>query len=99
MLPRRIFAVVLLVVYVALPWITINDASAVFLDVANRQFHFLGITLAPQDLWVLFFAITGAGFPPLFFCPSRPVLPLLLRQVRAKILEAAAMAKSSLFAR
>ncbi len=66
MLARRIFAVVLLVVYVALPWITINEAPAVFLDIAKREFHFFGITLSPQDLWVLFFAITGTGFA-LFF--------------------------------
>lgn len=66
MLARRLFAIVLLIIYVALPWITINDAPAVFLDIVKRQFHFLGLTLAPQDLWVLFFAITGAGFA-LFF--------------------------------
>ncbi|MDA7882048.1 4Fe-4S binding protein, partial [Akkermansiaceae bacterium] len=66
MLSRRLFAIVLLVVYVALPWITINDAPAVFLDIQQRQFHFFGITLAPQDLWVLFFGITGTGFA-LFF--------------------------------
>jgi len=63
---RRVFAMTLLVVYVALPWITINEAPAVFLDIAKRQFHFFGITLSPQDLWVLFFAITGTGFA-LFF--------------------------------
>ena len=66
MLARRLFAVVLLVVYVILPWITVNDAPAVFLDILNREFHFFGITLAPQDLWVLFFGITGMGFA-LFF--------------------------------
>lgn len=66
MLARKIFAMLLLIVYVALPWITINGAPAVFLDISNRQFHLFGITLTPQDLWVLFFAITGAGFT-LFF--------------------------------
>ena len=66
MIGRRLFAIVLLIVYVVLPWITINDAPAVFLDVEQRQFHFFGITLAPQDLWVLFFGITGTGFA-LFF--------------------------------
>lgn len=66
MFARRIFAMVLLIVYVGLPWITINEAPAVFLDIAKRQFHFFGITLSPQDLWVLFFAITGTGFA-LFF--------------------------------
>lgn len=63
---RRVFAVLLLVVYVSLPWITINDAPAVFLDLANRKFHIFGLTLFPQDLWVLFFLITGTGFA-LFF--------------------------------
>lgn len=63
---RKIFAILLLIVYVALPWITINEAPAVFLDIAKRQFHLFGITLSPQDLWVLFFAITGTGFA-LFF--------------------------------
>lgn len=66
MFARRVFALLLLVVYIALPWITINEAPAVFLDIAKRQFHFFGITLSPQDLWVLFFAITGTGFA-LFF--------------------------------
>jgi hypothetical protein len=55
---RRVFGILLLTVYVGLPWIQINDAPAVFLDIAKRQFHLFGITLAPQDLWVLFFGIT-----------------------------------------
>lgn len=63
---RRVFAFVLLIIYVALPWITINGNPAVFLDVATRRFHLFGLTLAPQDLWVLFFLISGLGFS-LFF--------------------------------
>jgi len=63
---RRISAWVLLLIYVGLPWIQINGAPAVFLDIQTRQFHVFGITLAPQDLWVLFFSITGLGFS-LFF--------------------------------
>jgi cytochrome c oxidase accessory protein FixG len=59
---RRVFAFFLIAFYVALPWITINGAPAVFLDVANRRFHLGGITLLAQDLWVLFFAISGLGF-------------------------------------
>ena len=68
-LGRRIFGILLLAVYVALPWIPINGYPAVFLDVAERQFHVFGITLVPQDLWVLFFGITGLGFT-LFFITS-----------------------------
>ncbi|MEM9081420.1 MAG: cytochrome c oxidase accessory protein CcoG [Verrucomicrobiota bacterium] len=63
---RRLFAIILLTIYVSLPWTTINGNPAVFLDVAQRQFHLFGLTLAPQDLWVLFFLISGLGFS-LFF--------------------------------
>lgn len=66
---RRWFALVLLVVYIALPWIPINGFPAVFLDVAQRRFHFFGLTLATQDLWVFFFLITGLGFS-LFYVTS-----------------------------
>ena len=63
---RRLFGYGLILIYVALPWIQINDAPAVFLDVASRRFHLFGLTLPAQDLWVLFFLITGLGFT-LFF--------------------------------
>jgi cytochrome c oxidase accessory protein FixG len=59
---RRFFALLLLIVYVALPWIPVNGFPAVFLDVLNRRFHFMGLTLAVQDLWVGFFLVTGLGF-------------------------------------
>ncbi|GAA5484212.1 cytochrome c oxidase accessory protein CcoG [Haloferula sargassicola] len=63
---RRIFGIALLVLYVALPWIRINGEPALFFDVENRRFHVFGLTLVPQDLWVMFFGITGLGFS-LFF--------------------------------
>jgi len=59
---RRLVALVLLITYVALPWIPVNGFPAVFLDVLNRRFHFMGLTLAVQDLWVGFFLVTGLGF-------------------------------------
>jgi cytochrome c oxidase accessory protein FixG len=61
--------VILIAIYVLLPWIPINGAPAVFLDVENRMFHLFGLTLVPQDLWVMFFAISGLGFG-LFFITS-----------------------------
>src|SRR3954466_16278378 len=63
---RRWTALGLIAFYLSLPWITINGAPAVFLDIADRRFHLFGITLAAQDLWLLFFVITGLGFS-LFF--------------------------------
>lgn len=59
---RRLSAPVLFAVYVLLPIIRINGEPAVFIDVANRRFHLFGVTLIPQDLWLLFFLISGLGF-------------------------------------
>lgn len=59
---RRLFALVLIGVYVLLPWIPIGGHPAIFIDIMNGQFHLFGITLVAQDLWLLFFVITGVGF-------------------------------------
>lgn len=59
---RRVTAVVLLAVYILLPWIPINGSPAVFLDVAHRRFHILGFVLAAEDLWLGFFLVTGVAF-------------------------------------
>ena len=59
---RRVVAVLLMIVYAALPWIPVNGAPAVFFDVETRHFHAFGLALVAQDLWVLFFAISGLGF-------------------------------------
>ena len=66
---RRLFALVLIGVYLILPWVPINGSPAVFLDVLNRRFHLFGLTFAAQDLWLAFFFITGVGFS-LFFITS-----------------------------
>ena len=63
---RRISALALIAFYLSLPWIRINGHPAVFLDVASRRFHLFGLTLAAQDLWLIFFVISGLGFS-LFF--------------------------------
>ncbi|HSI64542.1 MAG TPA: cytochrome c oxidase accessory protein CcoG [Candidatus Saccharimonadia bacterium] len=68
-LARRLAALLLIIVYVGLPWIPVNGFPAVFLDVANRRFHFVGLTLAAQDLWLGFFIITGLAFG-LFYVTS-----------------------------
>lgn len=66
---RRVAAVVLVAVYVLLPWIPVNGYPAVFLDVAERRFHFFGLTLATQDLWLGFFIVAGLAFA-LFYVTS-----------------------------
>ena len=59
---RTLCGVLLLAVYVGLPWISINGNPAVFIDVLNRQFHFFGLTFLMQDMWLGFFLVTGLGF-------------------------------------
>jgi cytochrome c oxidase accessory protein FixG len=66
---RRFAAYALIAVYLLLPWIRINGFPAVFLDLAERRFHLFGVTFAAQDMWLLFFVITGLGFS-LFFVTS-----------------------------
>jgi cytochrome c oxidase accessory protein FixG len=59
---RAMLAVVLTTIYVALPWIRINGNPALFLDVAHRQFHYFGLTFVSQDIWIVFFVMSGIGF-------------------------------------
>ncbi len=66
---RRWSGLLLIAIYLSLPWISIGGHPAVFLDVAGRRFHLFGLVLAFQDVWLLFFAISGLGFG-LFFLTS-----------------------------
>jgi cytochrome c oxidase accessory protein FixG len=66
---RALLAVVLSAIYVAMPWIQINGNPMVFLDVAHRQFHYFGLTFVSQDIWIVFFVMSGIGFC-LFFLTS-----------------------------
>ena len=59
---RRITALLLIGIYILLPWIPVNGHPAVFLDVLERRFHLFGITLAAQDMWLLFFFVSGLAF-------------------------------------
>ena len=66
---RRLTAYGLIAFYLSLPWIKINGYPAVLLDVAERRFHLFGLTFAAQDMWLMFFVISGLGFG-LFFVTS-----------------------------
>jgi cytochrome c oxidase accessory protein FixG len=59
---RRVFGALLLAVYILLPWIPVGGFPAVFLDLAERRFHFFGLTFLSEDLWIGFFLLTGLGF-------------------------------------
>lgn len=53
---------VLIAVYVSLPWITVGGHPAIFLDIATRRFFIFGRTFNAQDFYLVFFLLTGVGF-------------------------------------
>jgi polyferredoxin len=59
---RRAVYAVLIAVWAALPWIPVNGHPAVFLDIEKRQFFLFGMTFNAQDVWLMFFALSGIGF-------------------------------------
>ncbi len=90
---RRWSGLVLIGIYLSLPWIKIGGYPAVFLDIAGRRFHLFGQVLAFQDAWLLFFGITGLGFTLFFLtslfgrlwcgwaCPQTVFLDLVYRRI------------------
>lgn len=104
---RRLFGVALLAIYVLLPWIPVNGNPAVFLDLAERRFHFFGLTFLAEDLWIGFFLLTGLGFS-LFYvtalfgrlwcgwaCPYTVFLDHLYRRIE-RLVEGDATSRKSL---
>jgi cytochrome c oxidase accessory protein FixG len=59
---RRLVFLVLLAIYVALPWIEVGGHPAVFLDLARRTFYLFGAAFNAQDFWMSFFLLSGVGF-------------------------------------
>lgn len=56
------FAAAVWLIYFLGPYIRLGDRQAVIFDIPHRQFHIFGITILPQDFWMLsltllFFAI------------------------------------------
>jgi cytochrome c oxidase accessory protein FixG len=104
---RRVVAYGLIAFYLSLPWIKINGYPAIFLDVAERRFHLFGITFAAQDMWLLFFVITGLGFSLFFLtalfgrlwcgwaCPQTVYLEHVFRRIEVWI-EGDAVARRAL---
>ena len=59
---RNIAFAALTVLLASLPFVQVGGHPAVFLDVQHRRFYLLGATFNAQDLWLLFFLLTGIGF-------------------------------------
>jgi cytochrome c oxidase accessory protein FixG len=52
----------LLLIYVAIPWITIEGRPAVHLDIPGRNAFLFGHTFTNQDFYLMFFLVSGLGF-------------------------------------
>ena len=63
---RLIVGWALIVVFTALPWITINGKPAVLLDIVRRHFTFFGKTFLPTDTLLLALLLIGV-FLSIFF--------------------------------
>jgi cytochrome c oxidase accessory protein FixG len=64
---RIIAAWILLGLFYVLPWINLGGTQIVLFDLPNRQFHFFGLTLWPQDLFILSLLLAMAAFTLFFF--------------------------------
>jgi len=52
---------VLIVFYVALPWVPVGGHPAVLIDIAGRNAHLFGTSFTNQDFHLLFFVLIGLG--------------------------------------
>jgi cytochrome c oxidase accessory protein FixG len=64
---RVIAAWVLLGLFYVLPWINFGGHQIVLFDMVNRQFHIVGLTLWPQDLFILSLLLAMAALSLFFF--------------------------------
>jgi cytochrome c oxidase accessory protein FixG len=59
---RRMMFAALILLWAALPWLTIKGHPALFIDVSQRKLFVFGAVFNAQDTWLLFFLLSGVGF-------------------------------------
>jgi len=59
---RRLVAYLLMVVFVAVPFIHVNGKPLILLDVVSREFHLLGTTFRPTDTPILMLLLLAIFF-------------------------------------
>jgi cytochrome c oxidase accessory protein FixG len=64
---RNLSVVILLGIFYGLPWLQWNGRQAVLFDLPARKFFIFGLTLFPQDFWLLTWLLTMAALSLFFF--------------------------------
>jgi len=94
---RTIVAYLLLVFYLAMPWLIINGKQGILLDIPHRRFIFFGLELWATDTIFLFLFLSVAGLALFFFtsilgrvwcgwaCPETVFLEFLFRPIERLI--------------
>jgi cytochrome c oxidase accessory protein FixG len=59
---RKLVFALLIAWWAALPWVKIAGHPAVFIDVEHRLFYLFGATFNAQDIWLVFFLLTGVAW-------------------------------------
>ncbi|MCK6447858.1 MAG: cytochrome c oxidase accessory protein CcoG [Planctomycetes bacterium] len=59
---KNVIFALLIAFYLIVPWIRIDGAPALRLDVPNRTAYVVGHTFTREDFYLVFFLITGFGF-------------------------------------
>ncbi len=59
---RRVIAGMLTLLFLLAPWLHINGAPLLWMDLPNRELHLLGLTLWPDDLMILIWISLAAAF-------------------------------------
>lgn len=90
---RRLVAILLLAIYLSLPWIRIDGEQGVLLDIINRKFVFFGSTFWATDMRFLFLVLAILGVSLFLFtsllgrvwcgwaCPETIFLEFLFRPI------------------
>lgn len=90
---RTLLIIVLMVLYLMLPWITFENEQAVFLDIFHRRFVFFGNVFWATDSYFLFLLLGSLAFSLFFFtslfgriwcgwaCPETVFLEFLFRPI------------------
>ena len=94
---RRIVAILLMLFYLLMPWISVGGNQAVFLDLAHRRFIFFGSTFWATDTFFLLLTLAILGLSLFFFtsllgrvwcgwaCPETVFLEFLFRPIEQLI--------------